>query len=64
MGCTPEPVIQSCDTGQLVPYSDSCQYNYHNMDVQYQVQHNLYAGLSLRFQVAGEIQQVDGESNG
>ena len=32
-----EPVIQSLDTGQSIPFFDSCQYIDHNMDVQYQV---------------------------
>ena len=26
MSCTPEPAIQSCDTGQRVTYFDSCQF--------------------------------------
>ena len=25
MSCTPEPVIQSCNTGQQIPYFYSCQ---------------------------------------
>ena len=25
MSCIPEPVIWSCDTGQQMPYFDSCQ---------------------------------------
>ena len=25
MSCTPEPVVKSCDTGQQMPYFDSCQ---------------------------------------
>ena len=25
MSCTLEPVIQSCDTGQWIPFFDSCQ---------------------------------------
>ena len=25
MSCTPEPVVQSCDTGQQMPHFDNCQ---------------------------------------
>ena len=35
MSCTPEPAIQSFDTGQWIPFLIAV--NDHNMDVQYQV---------------------------
>ena len=38
MGCTPEPAIWSCDTGQRIPCFDSCQltiiWNFNNKDNQ------------------------------
>ena len=37
MSYTREPMIQSCDTGQQVPYFDSCLLI--NVYVQYQVKH-------------------------
>ena len=42
MDWTHELAIQSCDTGQRIPYLDSRQLIITLKDVQYQVKHNLY----------------------
>ena len=47
MSCKNEPVIQSCDTGQQVTLFWQLSID-HNMDVQYQVKHRLYAALDSK----------------
>ena len=52
MNYIPEPAIQSCDTGQRMPFFDSCILT---MDVQCQVEHKKYALDSKLFSVPFHI---------
>ena len=49
MSCTLEPAMQSCDTGQQIPFLKlSIDYNMDvHKDEQYQVQHRLYMPWTL-----------------
>ena len=53
-----EPAIQSCDTGQRMPFFDSCILT---MDVQCQVEHKKYALDSKLVSVPFPIRQHEGE---
>ena len=44
MSCTPEPVIQPCDTGQWIPLK-AVNWLWHGMDVQYIVASGLQASM-------------------